>query len=69
MKKDLETLKNLDTKTLVAMMYIDFNSMKEELRADYVRKEQFLPVKRCCYAITGSVFIAVLAGIVTLITK
>lgn len=47
----------------------DLDEIKEDLRQDYVRQEQFSPVKTIVYYMVGIILTAVLGALVALVIK
>lgn len=68
-EQELNDLHGLDDHTILCMTYKEVQELKSELKTNYVPKEAFSPVKRCCYAIAGGFFLATLSGIVAVVLK
>ena len=77
-KLNFGSLVNLNSKTQLSMElmskdigYIkeDLKEIKDKLDLRYVSKEEFLPVQRITYGLTGLILTSVVIAIVTLVVK
>lgn len=47
----------------------DIKEIKDSLKADYVKREEFLPVKNIVYGLVSVILVAVIGALITLVIK
>jgi hypothetical protein len=62
-----ETNAVLDAK--LANIRDDLSEMKGILRGEYVRRDEFLPVKQVVFGLVAAVLMAVLGGLISIVVK
>lgn len=47
----------------------DIKDIKDSLKSDYVKKDEFLPVKNIVYGMVGMILVAVVGALITLVIR